>query len=65
MISVFQILVRMNKLCVTQSSQGTLSPRRNEQRLLRNMGIHAVVLELLQVGAEAAILNSMLLILLT
>lgn len=39
----------MNKLCVTQSSHGNLTPRRNEQRLLRNMGIHSVVLELLQV----------------
>nr|XP_045591991.1 inositol 1,4,5-trisphosphate receptor-like isoform X5 [Procambarus clarkii] len=44
-----QILVRMNKLCVTQSSHGNLSPKRNEQRLLRNMGIHSVVLELLQI----------------
>ncbi|XP_045110773.1 inositol 1,4,5-trisphosphate receptor-like isoform X11 [Portunus trituberculatus] len=44
-----QILVRMNKLCVTQSSHGNLTPRRNEQRLLRNMGIHSVVLELLQI----------------
>lgn len=39
----------MNKLCVTQSSHGNLTPRRNEQRLLRNMGIYSVVLELLQV----------------
>ncbi|XP_069940179.1 inositol 1,4,5-trisphosphate receptor isoform X5 [Cherax quadricarinatus] len=44
-----QILVRMNKLCVTQSSHGNLTPKRNEQRLLRNMGIHSVVLELLQI----------------
>ncbi|XP_068212186.1 LOW QUALITY PROTEIN: inositol 1,4,5-trisphosphate receptor [Palaemon carinicauda] len=44
-----QILVRMNKLCVTQSAHGHLSPKRNEQRLLRNMGIHAVVLDLLQI----------------
>ncbi|XP_066945080.1 inositol 1,4,5-trisphosphate receptor isoform X5 [Macrobrachium rosenbergii] len=44
-----QILVRMNKLCVTQSAHGHLNPKRNEQRLLRNMGIHAVVLDLLQI----------------
>ncbi|KAG7164639.1 Inositol 1-4,5-trisphosphate receptor-like [Homarus americanus] len=44
-----QILLRMNKLCVTQSSHGNLTPKRNEQRLLRNMGIHSVVLELLQI----------------
>ncbi|KAK7083804.1 Inositol 1,4,5-trisphosphate receptor type 1, partial [Halocaridina rubra] len=44
-----QILVRMNKLCVTQSNHGHLSPKRNEQRLLRNMGIHSVVLDLLQI----------------
>ncbi|KAK4321538.1 hypothetical protein Pmani_007659 [Petrolisthes manimaculis] len=44
-----QILVRMNKLCVMQTSSGNLAPRRNEQRLLRNMGVHSVVLELLQI----------------
>nr|XP_027212094.1 inositol 1,4,5-trisphosphate receptor-like [Penaeus vannamei] len=44
-----QILVRMNKLCVTQSAHGHLTPKRNEQRLLRNMGIHSVVLDLLQI----------------
>lgn len=33
-----------------QTSSGNLAPRRNEQRLLRNMGVHSVVLELLQVG---------------
>ncbi|KAK3865118.1 hypothetical protein Pcinc_029236 [Petrolisthes cinctipes] len=44
-----QILVRMNKLCVMQTSSGNLAPRRNEQRLLRNMGVHSVILELLQI----------------
>ena len=46
----------MNKLCVTQSSHGNLTPRRNEQRLLRNMGIHSVVLELLQVCMVSAVI---------
>ena len=46
-----QILVRMNKLCMSVSASGHATPRRNEQRLLRNMGVHSVVLDLLQVGA--------------
>jgi hypothetical protein len=28
---------------------GTLKPRKHEQRLLRNMGVHKVVLDLLQI----------------
>jgi hypothetical protein len=28
---------------------GTLKPRQHEQRLLRNMGVHKVVLDLLQI----------------
>lgn len=57
-----QILTRMNRLCV-QSVPGTpvgapgtgsapgssVRPRKHEQRLLRNMGVHAVVLDLLQI----------------
>ncbi|XP_046681904.1 inositol 1,4,5-trisphosphate receptor isoform X6 [Homalodisca vitripennis] len=39
-----QILIRMNKLCVVGSK-----PRKHEQRLLRNVGVHTVVLDLLQV----------------
>uniref|UniRef100_A0A146L7A0 Inositol 1,4,5-trisphosphate receptor n=1 Tax=Lygus hesperus TaxID=30085 RepID=A0A146L7A0_LYGHE len=39
------ILQRMNALCVTPSGK----PRKHEQRLLRNVGVHTVVLDLLQV----------------
>lgn len=41
-----EILVRMNKLCTTE---GGAKPRKHEQRLLRNVGVHTVVLDLLQV----------------
>lgn len=43
-----QILIRMNKLCVTQCVE-YVKPRKHEQRLLRNVGVHTVVLDLLQV----------------
>ncbi|XP_076641115.1 inositol 1,4,5-trisphosphate receptor-like isoform X1 [Halictus rubicundus] len=43
-----QILIRMNKLCI-QTVGGQLKPRKHEQRLLRNVGVHTVVLDLLQV----------------
>lgn len=39
----------MMKLCVVESSDGRLYARENEQRLLRNMGVHAVVLDLLKI----------------
>ncbi|KAK3929989.1 Inositol 1,4,5-trisphosphate receptor [Frankliniella fusca] len=38
------ILIRMNKLCVA-----TDKPRKHEQRLLRNVHVHTVVLDLLQI----------------
>lgn len=43
-----QILIRMNKLCVTPCVD-FVKPRKHEQRLLRNVGVHTVVLDLLQV----------------
>ncbi|XP_069694590.1 inositol 1,4,5-trisphosphate receptor isoform X4 [Periplaneta americana] len=43
-----QILIRMNKLC-TQTVGGVVKPRKHEQRLLRNVGVHTVVLDLLQI----------------
>ncbi|XP_033607946.1 inositol 1,4,5-trisphosphate receptor isoform X2 [Cryptotermes secundus] len=43
-----QILIRMNKLC-TQTVGGIVKPRKHEQRLLRNVGVHTVVLDLLQI----------------
>ncbi|RZF46806.1 hypothetical protein LSTR_LSTR012029 [Laodelphax striatellus] len=39
-----QILIRMNKLCVIGGK-----PRKHEQRLLRNVCVHTVVLDLLQI----------------
>jgi inositol 1,4,5-triphosphate receptor type 1 len=41
----------MNRLCVqpTYGSKGGVKPRKHEQRLLRNMGVHSVVLDLLQI----------------
>ncbi|KAG5862348.1 hypothetical protein JTB14_024863 [Gonioctena quinquepunctata] len=44
-----QILIRMNKLCTLGSSPGMVKPQKHEQRLLRNVGVHTVVLDLLQV----------------
>ena len=39
------------KLCVSDVG-GEKKPKKHEQRLLRNMGAHAVVLELLQIPYE-------------
>ena len=39
----------MMKLCVVETSDGNLYARENEQRLLRNMGVHVVVLDLLKI----------------
>ncbi|XP_023177114.1 inositol 1,4,5-trisphosphate receptor isoform X2 [Drosophila hydei] len=43
---VKEILIRMNKFCVTAGP--IVKPRKHEQRLLRNVGVHTVVLDLLQ-----------------
>lgn len=43
------ILIRMNKLCIQVGSSGVIKPRKHEQRLLRNVGVHTIVLDLLQV----------------
>jgi len=37
------------KLCVVESNDGKLYARENEQRLLRNMDVHVVVLDLLKI----------------
>jgi len=42
------VLMRMTQLCVRESG-GALKPRKHEQRLLRNMGVHVAVLDLLRV----------------
>ena len=51
MPSLYQILIRLSKLCV-QESASVRKSRKQQQRLLRNMGAHAVVLELLQIPYE-------------
>ncbi|KAK2589036.1 hypothetical protein KPH14_001879 [Odynerus spinipes] len=48
-----QILIRMNKLCIQTIPGGQVKPRKHEQRLLRNVGVHTVVLDLLQVPFDA------------
>ena len=40
--TIQQILYRMNRMCVQAGFGGSLKPRRHEQRLLRNMGVHKV-----------------------
>lgn len=50
-LSFGQILIRLSKLCV-QESASVRKSRKQQQRLLRNMGAHAVVLELLQIPYE-------------
>ena len=39
----------MMKLCVVEGNDGILYARENEQRLLRNMDVHVVVLDLLKI----------------
>ncbi|XP_026824993.1 inositol 1,4,5-trisphosphate receptor isoform X3 [Ooceraea biroi] len=48
-----QILMRMNKLCIQVLPGGQVKARKHEQRLLRNVGVHTVVLDLLQVPFDA------------
>uniref|UniRef100_A0A8B9HRX4 Inositol 1,4,5-trisphosphate receptor n=1 Tax=Astyanax mexicanus TaxID=7994 RepID=A0A8B9HRX4_ASTMX len=48
---VKEILVRLSRLCVQEGASGKKS-KKQQQRLLRNMGAHSVVLELLQIPYE-------------
>uniref|UniRef100_A0A672G3T9 Inositol 1,4,5-trisphosphate receptor n=1 Tax=Salarias fasciatus TaxID=181472 RepID=A0A672G3T9_SALFA len=48
---VKEILLRLSNLCVQEGSSGKKS-KKQQQRLLRNMGAHSVVLELLQIPYE-------------
>ncbi|KAL5013970.1 hypothetical protein ScPMuIL_008240, partial [Solemya velum] len=51
--TIKEILLNLTKLCVqTTSEPGVKRPRKHEQRLLRNMSAHSVVLELLQIPYE-------------
>ena len=46
--TIKEIFQRLMELCV-QGEGVTLKPRKHEQRLLRNLGAHSVVLELLRI----------------
>ncbi|KAM9799161.1 LOW QUALITY PROTEIN: inositol 1,4,5-trisphosphate-gated calcium channel ITPR1 [Syngnathus typhle] len=48
---VKEILLRLSMLCVQEGSSGKKT-KKQQQRLLRNMGAHSVVLELLQIPYE-------------
>ncbi|XP_072438759.1 inositol 1,4,5-trisphosphate-gated calcium channel ITPR1 isoform X1 [Chiloscyllium punctatum] len=48
-----EVLIRLSKLCVQEGSSVRKS-RKQQQRLLRNMGAHTVVLDLLQIPYEKA-----------
>uniref|UniRef100_A0A8C7V3P6 Inositol 1,4,5-trisphosphate receptor n=1 Tax=Oncorhynchus mykiss TaxID=8022 RepID=A0A8C7V3P6_ONCMY len=48
---VKEILLRLSRLCVQEGLSGRKS-KKQQQRLLRNMGAHTVVLELLQIPYE-------------
>uniref|UniRef100_A0A8C6FZP0 Inositol 1,4,5-trisphosphate receptor n=1 Tax=Moschus moschiferus TaxID=68415 RepID=A0A8C6FZP0_MOSMO len=50
---VKEIIIWLSKFCV-QESASVRKSRKQQQRLLRNMGAHAVVLELLQIPYEKA-----------
>nr|XP_054750035.1 inositol 1,4,5-trisphosphate receptor-like [Lytechinus pictus] len=51
--TIQQILCRLSALCINESG-GVRKNNKHEQRLLRNMGAHAVVLELLQIPYDKA-----------
>jgi inositol 1,4,5-triphosphate receptor type 1 len=50
------ILDRLTKLCVQDTGSGR-KPRQQEQRLLRNMGAHSAILELLQIPYDKVMLH--------
>ena len=58
-VFVSQILLRMIKYCTHGNSGSGESgrPRRHEQRLLRNIGVHNIVLDLLQVCTNWALVG--------
>jgi len=50
---LYQILYSLIGLCVAEAG-GKRRPRRNDQRLLRNMGVHNIVLDLTKISYERA-----------
>eukprot|EP00061_Rhincodon_typus_P017323 g45969.t1 len=55
-----EVLIRLSKLCVQEGSSVRKS-RKQQQRLLRNMGAHTVVLDLLQIPYEKVLTGPVLL----
>ncbi|XP_033110627.1 inositol 1,4,5-trisphosphate receptor-like [Anneissia japonica] len=49
--TIQSILIRLKNLCISNNASSTKN-RKHEQRLLRNMGAHSAVLELLQIPYE-------------
>nr|KAG5704617.1 hypothetical protein BaRGS_031881 [Batillaria attramentaria] len=47
--SIKAILIRLTRLCLQEVLGDVRKPRKHEQRLLRNMGAHTVVLDLLKI----------------
>ena len=64
--TIQQILYRMNRMCVQAGFGGSLKPRKHEQRLLRNMGVHKVRASLLHcltlTQSQPSLINGLLLI---
>ena len=55
------MLQRLTNLCASRTPKGqVIKPRKHEQRLLRNMGAHQIVLELLQIPYEKVLILSRL-----
>jgi len=48
------VLVRMTELCVRDTGTGRKA-RKHEQRLLRNMGVHLAVLDLLRIPYDKVV----------
>jgi len=46
--TIKSVLARMTQLCIRDSVTGR-KPQKHEQRLLRNMGVHVAVLDLLRI----------------
>lgn len=46
--TIKSVLTRMTQLCVREAGS-VHKPRKHEQRLLRNMGVHVAVLDLLRI----------------
>ena len=55
------VLARMTQLCVRETGTSR-KPRKHEQRLLRNMGVHVAVLDLLRIPYDKVLLCLLLVV---